>query len=92
MTGVESAWKVPPYNVVLSRRHEPVEHNSTCARRLRRGERGVVVREILWGGRGVTNMAARKDGCRLERAVQTASREPSSTGVGGWGQAAKGAG
>jgi hypothetical protein len=36
LTGVESAWKVPPYNVVLSRRHEPVEHNSTCARRLRR--------------------------------------------------------
>jgi hypothetical protein len=56
LTGVENACKSPPYNVVLSRRHEPVEHSSTCARSLRRSrERGVVVREILWGGRGVTN-------------------------------------
>lgn len=47
---------MPPYNVELSRRHEPVQHRSTCARSLGgRSERGVVVREILWGGRGVTN-------------------------------------
>lgn len=50
------------------------------------------MREILWGGSGVTNMAARKDGCRSERAVQTASREPSRTGVGGEGAGGKGAG
>jgi hypothetical protein len=77
------AWWWAPYNVVLSRRHEPVEHNRTCARNLgrksqdlgcgrsrsrsrsRSEERGVVVREILWSGRGVTNTRGPlRSGCR----------------------------
>ena len=75
------AWWWAPYNVVLSRRHEPVEHNRTCARSLgrksqdfgcgrsrsrsRSEECGVVVREILWSGRGVTNTRGPlRSGCR----------------------------
>ena len=75
---------MPPYNVVLSRRHEPVEHSSTCARSLRRSrERGVVVREILWGGRGVTNTGGPQGRLQVRRG-QCKRRQGSQAEHGRW--------
>ena len=103
------AWWWAPYNVVLSRRHEPVEHNRTCARSLgrksqdfgcgrsrsrgRSEERGVVVREILWGGRGVTNtggpqgrLQVRRGQCKRRQGserAETARRTDAGSKTGG---------
>lgn len=94
LTGVECAWKMPPYNVELSRRHEPVQHNTIQRVRSLGGsrERGVVVREILWRGRGVTKYwRPASTAASQKRAVQvpvqtadgqTASREGEPTQAG----------